>query len=56
MVFESGGRPSDEAVAFVRSYGHGLDDAERAVVIGDTWRQLSRMLRVGTADMVLSAA
>ena len=55
LVFESGGRPSDEAVAFVRCYGHGLDDAERSAVVGDVWRQLSRVLRVGTADMVLSA-
>ena len=27
MVFETGGRPSDEAVSFVRSYGANLDDA-----------------------------
>ena len=55
LVFESGGRPSDEAVAFFRSYGHGLPMGERSEVLGTLWRRLSRTLHMGTADMVLSA-
>ena len=55
MVFETNGRASDEAVAFVRSYGTGLPEAERAEVIGTTWRRISRTLQVGNAEMVLSS-
>jgi DNA-directed RNA polymerase specialized sigma24 family protein len=55
MVFETNGRPSDEAVAFVRSYGHGLSQADRAEVVGTAWRQISRTLQIGNAEMVLSA-
>ena len=55
LVFESGGRPSDEALAFMRCYGYDLSEAERAEVLGDLWRRLSRTLHDGTADMVLSA-
>ena len=54
-VLESGGRPSDELVAFVRTYGHGLPDADRSKVISSTWRQISRVLQCGNAEMVLSA-
>ena len=56
LVFETGGRPSDEAVAFLRTYGHGLEDAERAEALGGLWRRLSRKLQFGTAEMVLSAS
>ena len=55
LVFESGGRPSDTAVEFIRSYGHGRDDAERAQVLGTFWRQISRRLQLGNAEMLLSA-
>ena len=55
LVFEAGGRPSDEAATFIRSYGHGLSDAERAVALGGLWRRLSRVLQIGNAEMVLSA-
>ena len=55
MVFETNGRPSDEAVAFVRAYGHGLPLADRAETVGTAWRQISRTLQVGNAEMVLSA-
>ena len=54
-ALETHGRPCDELVALVRSYGHGLDQAERSVVISQTWRQISRVLQVGNAEMVLSA-
>ena len=55
LVFETGGRPSDEALAFMRCYGHDLPEGERAEALGDVWRGLSRTLQVGNADMVLSA-
>jgi len=55
LVFETNGRASDEAVAFVRAYGVGLPQANRAEVIGTTWRQISRTLQLGNAEMVLSA-
>ena len=55
LVFETGGRPSDEAVAFMRCYGHDLSEAERAAVLGDLWRGVSRTLQMGNADMILSA-
>ena len=55
MVFETNGRPSDEAVAFVRAYGHGLPLADRAETVGTAWRQISRILQVGNAEMVPSA-
>ena len=56
LVFETGGRPSDEAVAFLRTYGHGLEDDERAETLGGLWRRLSRKLQLGTAEIVLSAS
>ena len=55
LVFESGGRPSDEAVAFIRSYAGELDAGERTEVLGTLWRRTSRVLQFGTAEMVLSA-
>ena len=55
MVFETNGRASDEAIAFVRSYGTAMPKADRAEVINTTWRCISRTLQVGNAEMVLSA-
>ena len=55
MVFETGGGPSDEALAFMRCYGHDLTEGERAEALGELWRSLSRALQVGNADMVFSA-
>ena len=55
LVFEAGGRPSDEAASFIRAYRHELSDTERAAVLGGLWRRLSRKLQIGNADMVLSA-
>ena len=55
LVFESGGRPSDTAVEFIRSYGHERDGADRADVLGTLWRQISRRLQTGNAEMLLSA-
>ena len=55
MVFETGGRPSDEALAFVRSYGANLDDDERSELLSSLWRGISRTLQQGNAEMLLSA-
>ena len=55
LVFEAAGRPADETVAFVRSWGLGLDSAERAKVIRYAWQQYSRVLQSGNAVMILSA-
>ena len=54
-VLESGGRPADELVAFVRSYGRDLPDADRSAVISTTWRKIQRCLAFGNAEMLLSA-
>ena len=54
-VLESGGRPSDELIAFIRTYGQGLGPADRSAVISSAWRQISRTLAVGNAEMLLSA-
>ena len=53
--FASGGRPSDELVAFVRTCGQGLAPGERTLAIAGVWRQISRTLAVGNAEMLLSA-
>ena len=55
LVFESGGRPSDEAVAFIRCYGHGLPAAERTETLSTLWRRISRTLQRGNAEMMLSS-
>ena len=55
LVFEAGGRPADETVAFVRSWAVDLDDAERSKVIRFAWQQYSSVLQSGNAEMILSA-
>ena len=55
LVFETLGRPSDEAEEFIRAYGHYVDEAARGEVLGGLWRQLSRQPRRGNTKMVLSA-
>ena len=55
MVFESGGRACEEAEEFIRSYGDGLSLADRSRVVGTAWRQISRVLQVGNAEMLISA-
>ena len=54
-VLETGGRPADELVSFVRSYGANLPEAERSAVIATAWRRIQRTLVVGNAEMILSA-
>ena len=55
LVFEAGGRPAEETVTFVRSWGLELDKAERAKVIRHAWQQYSNVLQSGNAEMILSA-
>ena len=55
LVFEAGGRPAEETVAYVRSLGQAVDDAERSQVIRFAWQQYSTVLQAGNAEMILSA-
>ena len=55
LVFEAGGRPADETVAFVRSWASEADEAERARIIRYAWQQYSNVLQSGNAEMILSA-
>ena len=55
LVFEAAGRPAGETVAFVRSWGLELDDADRSRVIRYAWQQYSTVLQSGNAEMILSA-
>ena len=55
LVFEAGGHPAEETVAFVRSWGLELDQAERSNVIRYAWQQYSTVLQTGNAEMILSA-
>ena len=55
LVFEAGGRPAEETVAFVRSWAADLGDVERSSVIQYAWQQYSCALRSGNAEMILSA-
>ena len=55
LVFEAGGRPADETVAFVRSWGVDAEPAERSDIIRFAWQQYSCVLQSGNAEMILSA-
>ena len=55
LIFEAGGRPAEETVAFVRSWGLCLDEAQRSEVIRFAWQQYSCVLQSGNAEMILSA-
>ena len=55
LVFEVGGCPADETVAFVCSWAVDMDDAERSKVIRYAWQQYSCVLQSGNAEMLLSA-
>ena len=55
LVFEAGGRPADETVAFVRSWGVDLDSAELSRVIRCAWQLYSCTLQSGNAEMILSS-
>ena len=55
LIFEAGGRQAEETVAFVRSWGLELGDAERAGLIRFAWQQYSSVLQSGNAELILSA-
>ena len=55
LIFEAGGRPAEETVAFVRSWGAGAEGAERSKIIRFAWQQYSNVLQSGNAEMILSA-
>ena len=55
LVFEAGGRPAEETVAFVRSWGLELSPAERSQMIRYAYQQFSTILQTGNAEMILSA-
>ena len=55
FAFEDGGRPAEETVAFVRSWGHGFSLGEWSGVIRFAWQQLSVLLQLGNAEMILSS-
>ena len=55
LVFEAGGRPAEETVAYVRALGLELDSAERTQVMRFVWQQYSNVLQAGNAEMILSA-
>ena len=55
MAFEAGGRPAEETAAYMRTWGHGLEAGEQSEVIRYAWQQLSTLLQVGNAEMILSA-
>ena len=55
LAFEVGGRPAQETIDYVRSYGHGLDDSQRSTIINNMWQSLSVLLQVGNGEMILSA-
>ena len=55
LAFEAGGRPGQETVSFVRSWGHGAEPGERTEIIRYAWQQLSMALQTGNAEMILVA-
>jgi hypothetical protein len=55
MAWEDGGRPAEETLAYVRSWGHGFPQGERSEVVRYGLQQLSTLLQVGNAEMILSA-
>ena len=55
LSFETGGRPGAETTAYVRSLGYGYEPAEKTEVIRYAWQQLSTIVQIGNAEMLLSA-
>ena len=55
VAFESGGRPADTTLAYVRSWGAAAEGSERTDIIRFAWQQLSLLLQAGNAELVLSA-
>ena len=55
LVFEAGGRPAEETVAFVRHWVADMENTERSKVIRHAWQQYSCILQSGNVEMILSA-
>ena len=55
LVFEAGGRPAEETVAYVRSLGNGFEGHGRTQVLRVAWQQSGNVLQAGNAEMILSA-
>ena len=61
LPFEAGGRPGEDTIGFVRRCGaawaaqHGEDGVEKKLVTGQLWQQVSTLLQLGNAEMILSA-
>ena len=62
FALEAGGRPSDEAAAFVRLCGsvhtetHKTEDGDPAPSpTGRLWQELSTVLQLSNAELILSA-
>ena len=55
LIFETGGRPAEETLAYVRSLGAQAGVAERGLLVRSVWQQLSVALQSGNAEMLLSA-
>ena len=59
LAFEAGGCPADEAVAFIRSWAHGAnaggDLEETALQLSGVWQHVSTLLKLGNAELLLSA-
>ena len=50
-----GGGPLKRPPLSVRSYGGGIEDAERSGPLNNLWREISVALHSGNADMLLSS-
>ena len=56
LVFEAGGRPAEETIAYIRSLGAGVGDpVERAMLTRAVWQQYACTLQSGNAELLLSA-
>jgi len=62
LAFEAGGRPADSTAGFMRQLGaawaesHAVEDGERpAPITGVLWQQVSSLLQLGNAELIISA-
>ena len=56
LAFEDGGRPSEDAVGFIRRCGGAQEAAGEAPgATARLWQQVSTLLQLGNAELVLTA-
>jgi hypothetical protein len=57
MAFEAGGRPCEETVAFIRRMGAAwtLNHKDSPPITGQLWQEVSTLLQLGNAELILSA-